>query len=979
MSHRLGRTTLHLTLLFSAAFSQVGYNHPEIAWKTFETKHFYIHFSRETERSAREGAFVAESIYPHVTQFYDYEPPVKTHIIFLDTDDVSNGIAYAYDNKIEIWASPLDFELRGSHRWLQNVITHEFTHIVSIQKAMKFGRSFPGAYLQWIGYEDYKRKDVLYGYPQTLASYPIPGLTVPPWLAEGTAQYLFEGSRHDFWDTHRDMILRDAVLNGNLLSFTEINTFGKRGIGNELTYNTGFAFVRFIAYKYGDGILMEILDHLARPFQFSVDSAIKKAVGVSGSALYEDFKQTLEDRYRALTGTINTSELKGKILLTDGTTNIHPKWSPGADRIAYLSNAGNDFFSQTGLFIYSLEDGRSEKIADVVISAPSWASSGDEIYYARKAEPDLHGSRWYDLYEYSFEEKKESRLTRGARTFSPVLLPGDSLLAYLSIKDGTHNVFLINLKTKESEKITNFDDGEQLFGLAYDSTHEWLMFDYVYNHFRNTATLSLGDTSFSNLLATEEWDERDVTSTPAGGLIYACDRSGIFNLCYINPADGSQGFITNVLGGAFMPDVNGSGKIVYSLFEDGGYKIAVLDSMELIDSERVGYGPNYYAKFANLPSPLDTQNRQEAVPYEDHFSPMFIFPKIMMDYGMLKPGLYFYSSEIVNRLNVFGGASVNLVRDLDLFLLFEFRNFYPTLFTEVYFLTRHISEKSKLMDVYDFDVDVLYRLFQLDSGIRIPIRGVNELKLYASYQNYRASANWLIGAENVLTGKSGVNYYVGKHLGARWTSDVFRKTIDYDINPNNGFQLDIDLRFEDDSFLNSDSSVVDYVYDHYDFFRLTGQGALHVAVPGTERWTITGELRAGWMSHVETDSFFFFFGGGMPGIKGYPFYSIAGNRMALGSLTLRIPLMRGNHYLFGPLILQNIVLGIIGQTGDAWDSSNKGRFSPKKSAGIQLRLGGFSFYNYPTGIGVEMHRGLDNFKSLKSLKTRYYFTLLFGF
>ena len=37
--------------------------------------------------------------------------------------------------KIIIWTSPLEFELRGSHRWLQNVITQEFAHIISIQKS----------------------------------------------------------------------------------------------------------------------------------------------------------------------------------------------------------------------------------------------------------------------------------------------------------------------------------------------------------------------------------------------------------------------------------------------------------------------------------------------------------------------------------------------------------------------------------------------------------------------------------------------------------------------------------------------------------------------------------------------------------------------------------------------------------------------------------------------------------------------------
>ena len=41
------------------------------------------------------------------------------------------------------------------------MITHEFTHIVSIQKAMKFGQNIPGGYFQFMGYEDIKRKDVL--------------------------------------------------------------------------------------------------------------------------------------------------------------------------------------------------------------------------------------------------------------------------------------------------------------------------------------------------------------------------------------------------------------------------------------------------------------------------------------------------------------------------------------------------------------------------------------------------------------------------------------------------------------------------------------------------------------------------------------------------------------------------------------------------------------------------------------------------
>ena len=59
-----------------------------------------------------------------------------------------------------IWASPMDFELRGSHRWLQNVIPNEYAHIVSLQKSMKAGLLCAGAYLLWRGDEDDKDHNI---------------------------------------------------------------------------------------------------------------------------------------------------------------------------------------------------------------------------------------------------------------------------------------------------------------------------------------------------------------------------------------------------------------------------------------------------------------------------------------------------------------------------------------------------------------------------------------------------------------------------------------------------------------------------------------------------------------------------------------------------------------------------------------------------------------------------------------------------
>ena len=103
-----------------------------------------------------------------------------------------------------------------------------------------------------------KRDDVLYGYPNTMFSMPIPGVAVPPWVAEGTAQYMAPELYYDFWDSHRDMLLRDLTINNKLLSFNQMNSFGKKGIGGEAVYNQGFSFSNYLSNRFGNQILPKI-------------------------------------------------------------------------------------------------------------------------------------------------------------------------------------------------------------------------------------------------------------------------------------------------------------------------------------------------------------------------------------------------------------------------------------------------------------------------------------------------------------------------------------------------------------------------------------------------------------------------------------------------------------------------------------------------------------------------------------------------
>lgn len=972
----------YIFLFSTFLFSQVQYNHPELDWETIETDHFRIHFYSETELSARLGAFIADSIYNSITKLYNYKPFNKTDIVFTDIDDISNGAAYFYDNKIIIWTSPLDFELRGSHKWLENVITHEFTHIVSIQSAQKFGKSIPGSYLQYIGYEKEKRPDVLYGYPNSLISYPIPGTSIPPWLAEGAAQFMYPNADWDNWDSIRDMILREQVINNNMLSWSELNTFGKSGIGNESVYNTGYAFSKYLAITYKPEVLSKIMKSLAKPGNYSINKAIKSATGKSGKEVYNDFSNILLKRYETLSESLLLNKKNGHIIIDEGSANLHPTWNQDASMFAFLSNKDNDYFSSTDLYIYNLNSKSSKKIVKGVYSKPTW--NGEKIYYSKRSKlPNKVGSSYYDIYEYDLNLSKEMKVTNDARAFSPLYI-GNNHLFYISTKDGSQNIYLLELESKNTTKITDFNKQEAISGLSYDLFNNRLLYDITTHHFKDIYFISLSDSTSGRLLSEKLWDERQSTHYQ-NSIIYSDDRTGVFNLYYLNSKE--QGYITNVSGGAFMPDISQNGKVLFSIFENSKYKIAILDTINLIKDNQIGYASTYYNRNKNLNFPLDKSIDNKSTKYADHFPPMFIMPRIMIDYGTIKPGFYFYSSEILEKVSLTGGASSNAIKDLDLFFIFEYKHLYPTLFMEAFYITRNIKEKQNY-SVYNLDNNLKFRLLEFRGGLKIPLYGT-QFELYSSWSRYRASIKEQIRGRPEINTGIGYDYFRGKNLGMKWKLDVFKRRIDQNINPV-GFNLNLNISKEWNEFIDgldlSESGTLISQFNNNNLVRMEINGSYLWEIPNSNRWTISLAAQTGIISNTKVDSFFYFFGGGMPGLKGYPFYSIEGTHMAIGEVGLRLPIFREKNIALGWFTLQNGTFGVISQIGDAWNKDSS-KISIKKSIGIESRLAGYSFYNYPTAIGFEVHKGIDKFMMdigdgipiSYGGETRYYLSILFGF
>lgn len=471
----LFRSLIGIVIAPLLLLAQFGYNHPELTWHTIEGEHFTVHYHEGTEWTAHEALHIAEDIYPAITGVYHYEPSEKTQLIIRDTDDYANGGAYYYDNKIEIWAMPLDYALRGSHYWLRDVLTHEFTHIISLRAARKFGRNVPAAYFQVIQYEPERRDDVLYGYPNGIMSYPLPGVVVPMWWAEGVAQYQSNAKRYDWWDSIRDMITRDRIFHDEFPSFTELNSFGKEGVGNEAVYNQGFNLVHFLSEHWGEEILDRITQRLNSPVNYSFYQAVMAETGLTKRQLHQMWQDSLQNTYRALMTDPRRTPVS--IVQHEGAANSHPRYAPGDSVLGFISNAGQSYMSLTGFY---LKRGDDEPLLLVPgAEGFDWAPDGERVVISRKNFWDgglvvppalrqsdspgfpgqhhpvnlkhqqncdrcsfaLTGSRFNDLFiRATHPDSGETQITFGERAKNPAWSPDGERIVYVGLQDGTNNL-----------------------------------------------------------------------------------------------------------------------------------------------------------------------------------------------------------------------------------------------------------------------------------------------------------------------------------------------------------------------------------------------------------------------------------------------------------------------------------------------------------------------------------------------------------
>ncbi|HMR00594.1 MAG TPA: hypothetical protein PKE39_16340, partial [Ignavibacteria bacterium] len=494
-----------------------------------------------------------------------------------------------------------------------------------------------------------------------------------------------------------------------------------------------------------------------------------------------------------------------------------------------------------------------------------------------------------------------------------------------------------------------------------------------------------------------------------------------------------------VIGGAFMPSADGT-NLTFSTWQTGGYKINELKDFTVLDSLITEKNANYKRPDKVLPkySQENSENTSfsknkfdfprlkdfkddsvksySSTKYNNVATPLFIIPVLRFDnytkggkfLDIIKPGLYFYSQDVLGRMGIFGGASINRNFERDLFLQFDYNNGVP--FLKDFFLKKlgfspsfqlagyNVSRKTEADLVAGLDtlpVDVTYDLLQFEFGMAFKIINANHnMRAGFTYSSYASKlSTFVIPSINRQVSASSTNYFKGRDLSLAYSYSSFLPNKNDDINPiGRYFRLKYDYEINDlnPELVIDDQGNVTEAFEKAKFHRLEGDLLQGFGLFNNSH-SLSLRLRAGTIFGPQQDNFFDFYASGFPNMKGYPFYALGGNRYATANLTYRFPIATDLDFNFLQFYFDKLYFSVYGDIGNAWNGKATKLKDFRKDVGFELRLLTYSYYVYPTAFTFNASYGLDQFSNVFPSTTganqtvtygkewQFYFTMLFGF
>ncbi|MCX7876256.1 MAG: hypothetical protein N2321_08840 [Melioribacteraceae bacterium] len=918
---------LFIPQLISAQFYFFGRNkvqYENFNWKVIHTEHFNIYYYDDLDEVAKIGANFAEEAYQDLKVKFNHIVTNKIPLIFYNshthfqqTNTTPGFIPEGVGGFFEFMKGRVVIPYLGSMSEFQHVIKHELVHVFMTNKI----------YNQL--------------YDRRLSTDRFP----PLWFVEGLAEYWSAD-----WDTQSEMVMRDAVLNGLFANLRNIESI----YGSYLMYKEGQMFLKFVAKNYSENKILELLENFWRFKKF--EDVIEFTLNEKFETIDEKWEYEIKKIFFPLYNFSYPHLLKSKKLTNYGF-NFSPKVYVKNDKTEiYFIGNHNGYTSLMKLEYDSLKN----DFQNPVVLIEGERDETFEAFHLLENSIDVSKNgliafvtfsqgkdviHLFSINESKIEESLEFNFL--IRIKNPSFSnDGNKIVFSATDKKGFNDLFIYNLTDKSLTRLTNdyYEDITPIFNK--ENTKIIFSSDRTSGKYKKKKNLFEIDLTTSELKYLTYVNANIINpklSIDGKKLFFNCDFNGVYDIWQMTNDDSSKGmtqissFITSIYDFDFLTD----DKLITSAFEKFSFQFYELSLNNFNEKNYVQF------EFKNIDESWEenliaVNPQKDIIKYQKEYTLDYAVSQFIADpvYG--------------NQGGAFLTLSDMLGDDRYVFYIYNTAEVQSEILKNFNVAISRINLKDRTN--YGFGV------FHF-AGRRYDIRESNEYfyeRIFGGYISLYFPFSSFQRIEAELSVANSDKELLGKFLSRKallvsnTLSFVHDNSIWHSTGPIDGSRFRILLGYTSDVRF-SNVNYYTLMFDYRKYFRL---GLRSTFATRTSFYINDGkEARR-------------FIAGGSWDLRGYPRFSIRGNKLWIFSGELRFPLIDRvsvNFPFFG-LSFFNIRGATFLDLGSAWDKNYNQTLG---SVGFGIRLNLFNVIALRYDIGKKLQNNLSNFQ--KGLFYQFFF------
>jgi hypothetical protein len=898
---------------------------PDLPWRSIESEHFQVHFAAPNQSAAERTIVIAERVHQRLAQELQWSPAEKTHLVFSDESDYANGFATVFNiNRSVLFMAPPTGVggLEDFDNWLDLLITHEYTHVLHLDKAAGAPLIMRGVFGRFL---------LLF-----------PNVFEPSWIIEGLATYKETDIERGIGRGQSSlfaMMMRMETEQG-IKPVSQVNLPISTWPAGATRYLYGVYFMRFVADRYGEDKLQQFINEYSdNILPFFLNTTFKKIFDKDLTAMWQEYELWLEEKFQPQIAALQqqTGVNEALAITTDGYVN-QPVRAQG-DNLYYIRSDGS----------YQPELVRRAANGDVKILTEVHGNAGFDLNAHGDiiiAQPEVcdEFNLYSDLYLYAKAGLR--RISHCGRYQRAVWnARGDGLIA-VHHQAGVFELRELDIngeqkqllwKSSDDEVLSQIDasnDGRHLVAAIWRKTHGW-----------NLEVFDLETRTWTALTQNSDIQAYPEYSADGLSLFYSSDADGVYNLYRYDIASGQHHQLSHLLGGGFQSSQGVAGGPLYYI----GYSARGTDVYMLLDAEKQnpvdlnvtpGLSPEIFAK-------KDFVSKDYS-PWQS-LAPRWWFPYFILDPERSEVGFTTAGNDALG------------IHNYALTAAYDFKNTAPLGSAVYQYSNSFVFSLSRDNNLYKNSSGVIERL-RADETLQL-VYAVPDTELLSA-SNILLALSWERDRDIEL--RNGATPVADRHdnlAGLAWLYNNARR-YPFSISRNDGRRLR--LVAEDGDSFDSDFSGQVYTLDWREYLRLGGEHVLSLRLLqgwGTQqpsRFSLGGEDNGSSLSpFLETS------GEGVFARRQYPLRGydeglpqLRGRRAQLLSAEYRFPIQRVERGIMAPpLGLMQWYGNIFVDTGAAYDGRRPDTYYT--GAGVEVSADLDVFYLLPLTLRLGYAHGFD--------------------